>query len=519
MSVGWSYSRWASKIKADLAEGKFSNDAGQTEINGWHIGEAPMNAYDYIVYGKDTNNDGIVDITYAKNGRTGKIEFSDTDASNVIQNVIDEVYNNGGGNIFVKEGVYKITSTLKLRSGVTLEGVKYKSILKLYNDVDLMHIVSDNSSGSDMFYVSDVVTTSLKNIVFDGNDRQYNTDLLKLSGVWYGAFEGLVFQNHGGIAIHFYGQNSNINKFDNIEIYNCGNTTNITTISGELIGTPIIYFEPKISPYEKTTDLQVTNLYAERNYGGIFIDGEDVSKAGVTHLHIVNAHIEETPLSTLSVQYGALGGYLYYAYINNISISWTAWSGIKIIDGYYVRLENATFYKTGSTAIYANKLVRSGLVNINFVSYGANDSNAYAVYSNDLGGTYIQGYIADYEGTNNTVYLGSYGGGIIVIDGYPMTERIDYGSLTTFRNSVVVSTKSFGKRNSGIATFTGDGSTTTFTIVHGLVDAPSKYFVQPLSADAKAYSSVSADTTNITITFDTAPASGAELKFYWYAEV
>lgn len=73
--------------------------------------------------------------------------------------------------------------------------------------------------------------------------------------------------------------------------------------------------------------------------------------------------------------------------------------------------------------------------------------------------------------------------------------------------------------NSGTTTFTGDGSTTTFTIPHGLVAQPSKYFVQPLNADARAYSSVSADATNISVTFDTAPASGTTLTFYWYAEV
>jgi len=73
--------------------------------------------------------------------------------------------------------------------------------------------------------------------------------------------------------------------------------------------------------------------------------------------------------------------------------------------------------------------------------------------------------------------------------------------------------------NSSIVTFAGDGSTTSFKIAHGLVAAPSKYFVQPLNAAAKQYSDVSADATDITITFGTAPASNTTLKFYWYAEV
>ena len=35
--------------------------------------------YDYIIFGEDTDGDGVNDIIYAKNGRTGQIEFQGTD--------------------------------------------------------------------------------------------------------------------------------------------------------------------------------------------------------------------------------------------------------------------------------------------------------------------------------------------------------------------------------------------------------------------------------------------------------
>ena len=77
-----------------------------------------------------------------------------------------------------------------------------------------------------------------------------------------------------------------------------------------------------------------------------------------------------------------------------------------------------------------------------------------------------------------------------------------------------------GYRNSGVATFSGDGSTTEFKIEHGLVKAPSKYGVSPLTPDAHADKTISADDTYITITFSTAPPSGTDnLKFSWWAEV
>jgi len=78
----------------------------------------------------------------------------------------------------------------------------------------------------------------------------------------------------------------------------------------------------------------------------------------------------------------------------------------------------------------------------------------------------------------------------------------------------------FRSHNSGVAVFSGDGSTTEFKIEHGLVSAPSKYGVTPLTPDAHADKTISADDTYITITFSTAPPSGTDnLKFSWWAEV
>ncbi|RLG37336.1 MAG: hypothetical protein DRN91_05760 [Candidatus Alkanophagales archaeon] len=74
--------------------------------------------------------------------------------------------------------------------------------------------------------------------------------------------------------------------------------------------------------------------------------------------------------------------------------------------------------------------------------------------------------------------------------------------------------------NSGIAVFSGDGTTTTFNIEHGLVSTPSKYGVDPLTPDAHGSKTITVDDTYITITFDTAPPSGTDnLKFSWWAKV
>ena len=74
--------------------------------------------------------------------------------------------------------------------------------------------------------------------------------------------------------------------------------------------------------------------------------------------------------------------------------------------------------------------------------------------------------------------------------------------------------------NSGTATFSGDGSTTQFSIEHGLVSTPSKVQVTPMTEDASGDFYVTADDTYIYINYKTAPPSGTDnVKVSWHAEV
>jgi len=76
------------------------------------------------------------------------------------------------------------------------------------------------------------------------------------------------------------------------------------------------------------------------------------------------------------------------------------------------------------------------------------------------------------------------------------------------------------KRSSGVATFSGDGTTTQFKIAHNLVSTPSKVIVTPGSKDASGSFYVTADSTYIYVNYSTAPPSGTNnIVLYWYAEV
>lgn len=99
--------------------------------------------------------------------------------------------------------------------------------------------------------------------------------------------------------------------------------------------------------------------------------------------------------------------------------------------------------------------------------------------------------------------------------------QFGYGNLRSYHpNNLLIKDIFYVTENSGTATFSGDGSTTTFQIAHGLASTPSKYGVSPLTPDADAPRTITVDDTYITITFSSAPPSGTDnIKFGWWAEI
>ncbi|MEM3943736.1 MAG: NosD domain-containing protein [Thermofilaceae archaeon] len=67
----------------------------------------------YIVYREG-------DVYKAKSGRTGRVEFEDTDAGRVIQSCIDSLP--AGGRVYVKTGKYYAYTPITLRPTITVEG-------------------------------------------------------------------------------------------------------------------------------------------------------------------------------------------------------------------------------------------------------------------------------------------------------------------------------------------------------------------------------------------------------------
>jgi hypothetical protein len=93
-------------------------------------------------------------------------------------------------------------------------------------------------------------------------------------------------------------------------------------------------------------------------------------------------------------------------------------------------------------------------------------------------------------------------------------------SAFTMYNNIVKNNIGYVTENSGTATFSGNGSQTTFTIAHGLAGTPNVVNVTPASNDAKGSFYVTVDATNIYVNYATAPPSGTNnVVLYWSASV
>lgn len=83
-------------------------------------------------------------------------------------------------------------------------------------------------------------------------------------------------------------------------------------------------------------------------------------------------------------------------------------------------------------------------------------------------------------------------------------------------------TTTFGPvaENSGVAVFSGNGSTTAFTITHGLYATPTSWYAEAASAAANGASFTTASSTTLTVTFAVAPATGTNnVSLAWRARV
>lgn len=107
-----------------------------------------------------------------------------------------------------------------------------------------------------------------------------------------------------------------------------------------------------------------------------------------------------------------------------------------------------------------------------------------------------------------------------IIEDNIVTPNANGGINWSGSNNIIRNNVGYVTRNSGVATFSGDGNTTSFTIPHGLVSTPTHVSLEAKSSGAVGDKYWSADGTNITVTFITAPPTGTNnIVIDWKGEI
>ena len=471
----------------------------------------PANTADYIIYGEDTNGDGIADIIYAKNGKTGEVEFKGTDATSVIQNTL-----NNGNYIHIKGGEYDIKTPILVqdKGNVIIEGDGWNTVLNQKNDNNCIRFVGvENSVIRDIFIDAQYTTNTTNNEVIEiARSEHVLIDHIKLfKAPDFGIF---IYAPATGDTIDVTVQNSYLTGVGNSDVIGGGVAIGATT---------------------EISDITIQNNYIVQGYGGSGTYGQAISLNKVRKVQIVHnktkGGISYSGESSPN-EYSIIANNLVEPAENNVTPRIEVTTGDNGLN--YVTISDNTVINGKinviGTTVYAlrvnligNQINATGLpeaIYITKLSLGTIVANTTqgATYSvlldssskiSVLGNIFLSSQYAVYEQN------GSFGNKVA----FNILNNVTSGIYLTGTDSKMYQNYGWKTENDGTTTFTGDGTTTTFSTAHGLVAQPSKYFMQALNDLAKNYSTFSADATYLYVNFSTAPPSGSTLNYYWYAEV
>ncbi|RLF92637.1 hypothetical protein DRN52_07670, partial [Thermococci archaeon] len=398
-------------------------------------------------------------------GKTIASGEAGVDDASVIQSALDVLVE--GETIFIKAGTYEISETIIIKD-IKLRGEgRYQTVLKLADGANTNLIESksyhENSPTVEWgIYIED--------LYLYGNKTNNATGGAIYLRTWGAVLRNLRIREFKGHGIAISGvseQNANENILENIDVRFCES-------SHIVLGT-------------YSSDNWIINTFSWSPIGASAL----VLWAGGNL--IINSKFETYRTGEIMI---IIGGYQ-----NHIVNCRIAGGNIGIIlDGSQSgRLPNKNI-------IIANQFLRSSTA----ISLKGTASNVQenVIIANRFR-THDYGIIEEGDYTDyNFFVLNRFESDVtnpITIVGANSKEKLNFGYTT---------------ENSGTATFSGDGTTTQFSIAHGLISTPTKVLVTPMTADAASDFYVTADDTNIYINYKSAPPSGTDnLKFSWYAEV
>jgi hypothetical protein len=411
--------------------------------------EITQQPYSYIIWTDGTNY-------YAKNGKTGQIDFSGTNAGIVIQNVINSL--SGGGIVFIKAGQYPVSFNVT-NNRVVIVGEGRNTII--FGEVTL----GTYNSRREFLYIMNLCIEGTLNIIkvsspYVGNVKARN---IFVSEVYHGYMENIILQFGSGIIFKVEGGATATTDLAIKDMLIEDNLSN-TDIAVSIANNAIVSFD----------DLWIESATGFskwiQNYGLLTVRNGNLGR-----------YLTDSPNTIGIDNYGTIiGNFKAEAAVNRILLNLTG--------------SHSRVYMRGGITNASGSIIISGDNNIVELD---------TVHTKNL----------TVSGNNNIIsgIFRSVGGQISVTGKNNNLKNLVILDANNNPHYFV---------QSGQATFSGDGTTTQFKIAHDLISAPSKILVTPGSSDAKFTFYVTADSTYIYVNYDTAPPSGTNnVVLYWYAEV
>ena len=405
----------------------------------------------------------------------------------VIQKAVDYVHSKGGGEVRIREGEYSISSTVSLKERVFLRGAgghSKSTILKLAADLDRFISIAGTTSDKLSYW-------GLGGIYIDGNNRAYSGDALYFENVNEpNIIEDIVIYNHRGTCMHFKNACWNLQHIRNVTFRLSGDSS---TIGEGHSDKPAILLESDDGT-NIPKDIVFTQVYAENGYG-VFFSSYSTTKRQGGGIVFIGGKIEKFPCRDF-----------VNAEIPAFKIGYLC--NTRVIGMYIIQPAGDGFYVYQAPL----KFIGGYILDWGDNSYAFNIEKAY------IGTEIICNTIKDVSGVSGAhVRIGSTSGQesvektTLIINAWTNKNIVNE---TSYLPKMELS-KGIGEiRNSGTATIAS--GTTSVTVSHGLVKAPSKVLVTPRGNIGSVWVSNVTD-TQFTINCSSAPTEDVQVD--WYAEV
>ena len=451
--------------------------------------EITLQPCSYIIY-----TDGTT--VYAKNGVTGQIDFSDNDASTVLQAILDKVSVQKKSVIYIAEGIYPMSRGVTIRSNVYIKG--------------------SMSAPNFLNYPPNMWTTGT---VLDVRNAPKNEKIFYVD------------------TVNFNYQNFNKVRIENILVYGDNN--------GDWRG--IGFWCDGYESSRGFDSVELVNFNTERTAGGLLLRNSTQALIDRCFFHGANPGIDT---STLPRSPESIYANVYIESLiedNRITQLQACCmpanqksTGVRIRDMKRSVIDRISVYNISQGIGILMDYIRTTKIGI----LEANDMTTYATVGQSIVASFQEGTKIDslliYNQDRDSSFIWTFDGATVPVDLLYIYDGLGNGfgaNITrklVIRHAVLKGTTRTpnlsswtpipvihnmvdntirGLKNTGVAIISA--GTTSVTVNHGLPLAPSRVIVTPTSNIGSVWVS-NITSTQFTINCSTVPSTNTTV--YWYAE-